>query len=135
MAYADYEFYKSIFLGVAIAEADFPRFALRASEEVDSITRGRAEAYHATNPLPVQKATCAIAEVLQEQESGNALANMVKDGRGTIRSESVGGESYSYDAINTADSAGQAAMRSRIYAAAAKYLQSTGLLYAGVPSC
>lgn len=135
MAYADYDFYTNIYLGVAIKEADFPRFALRASEEIDDLTRGRAETYFIGNPVPVSKAACAIAEVLQQQERGNALASMAKDGRGTIRSESVGGESYSYDTVNTADAAGQAAMCSMIYSAAARYLMRTGLLYVGVSTC
>lgn len=135
MAYADYEFYKNIFLGVAIKEDDFPRFALRASEEVDGLTKGRAEAYYATNPLPVQKATCAIAEVIQQQEKNNALVSMATDGKGIIKSESVSGESYSYDTMNTADAAGRAAIRAAIRAAAAKYLQRTGLLFAGVSTC
>lgn len=31
MAYADYEYYKDIYLGTAISEQDFPRLSLRAS--------------------------------------------------------------------------------------------------------
>ena len=66
MAYADYTFYSTEWLGTAIAEADFPRLALRASDFIDYYTRGKAAASDATTALA--KACCAIAEQMQEDE-------------------------------------------------------------------
>ena len=43
-AYADYEFYVTTYQGAAIAQADFPLLALRASEVVDQVTFDRAAA-------------------------------------------------------------------------------------------
>jgi hypothetical protein len=40
--YADYTFYTDDYLGTAIAEADFPALALRATAVIDAITFGRA---------------------------------------------------------------------------------------------
>ena len=42
MVYADYDYYKTAYLGTAIAESDFPRLALRASSFLDYYTQGRA---------------------------------------------------------------------------------------------
>ena len=42
MAYADYSYYKNEFCGDAIAEADFPGLAVRASAMVDYYTSGQA---------------------------------------------------------------------------------------------
>ena len=42
MAYADYEYYTTAYLGTAIKEDDFPRLSLRASSFLDYYTQGRA---------------------------------------------------------------------------------------------
>lgn len=42
MAYADYRYYITTYLGTAIQEADFPRLSLRASSFLDYYTQGRA---------------------------------------------------------------------------------------------
>ena len=42
MAYADYAYYTTAYLGTTIGEADFPRLSLRASSYLDYYTQGRA---------------------------------------------------------------------------------------------
>ena len=131
MVYVDYSYYTDTYLGNAIAAADFPRLAKRASERVDYLTRQRAAAYFEEHPDPIRDATCAVAEILHEGEAASALA-----GNALVKSESVGGHSVSYAAPeDSGTQAGQAALNARINAAVAQYLGGTGLLYRGVDSC
>ena len=60
MAYADYEYYTTTYLGTAIKEDDFPRLSLRASSFLDYYTQGQA----AQNPDldALKMACCAVAE-------------------------------------------------------------------------
>ena len=133
MPYADYIFYTDTYLGNAIAEADFPRLAQRASEQVDHITRYRAAEYFAVDPDPISNATCAIAEILQQSERGNALNG---GGSGSVQAETTGKHQITYaDPINTASETGQQAINELIMAAARRFLFPTGLLYRGVMRC
>jgi hypothetical protein len=127
MAYADYAFYTGTFIGIAIAEADFPRFAARASEIIDRLTFQRAAAIieadtETTLITAIQMATCAVAEEYQkaeQRESGEA---------GAITSEREGQYSVSYvqneDANLSADT--------RYSKAARLYLSHTKLMFAGL---
>lgn len=72
MVYADYEFYKTEYFGVAISEADFTRLARRASSYIDYITMGRATGYSADDA--VKMACCAIAEEYQLPEMAKGAA-------------------------------------------------------------
>lgn len=72
MIYADYEFYKTEYFGVAISEADFPRLARHASSYIDYITMGRASGYSADDA--VKMACCAIAEEYQLPEMAKGAA-------------------------------------------------------------
>lgn len=89
MAYADYSFYKNIYKGNKLSEADFERLSERASDYIDS--RTDYVLYKSGIPpdmeLRVQKACCALAETINSCESG-----------GTKVSESVDGYSVSYAA-------------------------------------
>ena len=132
MVYADYAYYTKIYLGNAIAEPDFPRLALRASERVDTLTWGRASAYYEHMPEPVSQAACAIAEIMLQSERGNALLS--KDGiEPRVQTEITGKEHITYFATpDTMSEAGQAAIERGIQQAARQYLALTGLMYAGV---
>ena len=137
MAYADYTFYSTEWLGTAIAEADFPRLALRASDFIDYYTRGKAAASDATTALA--KACCAIAEQMQEDEKLRALAarsvDAALDGNGEVKSETVGSWSKTYatasDYAGNADKTGATALRAQYARIADEYLVNTGLLYRG----
>ena len=105
----------TVFLGNAIAEADFPRLALRASAQIDNITFNRAAAIiTADDPdadvTAIKNATCAIAEEIQRQEQSDNV-----DG---ITSESQGRYSVSYSANSN---------RSRTNQQRLKMLQNCGL--------
>jgi len=132
MVYADFEYYTNTFLGNAIAVENFPRLALRASERIDAMTSGRAEAYFSHTPDPVAKATCAIAEIISQSERGNALTG-ADEVTPRVQTEITGKYHMTYFAtLDTSSEAGQLAIEQAIVRAAWKYLARTGLLYAGV---
>ena len=120
MPYADYAYYSGTYLGSSIAEADFPRLALRASAHIDRITFGRAATQTDAETVDkIKMATCAVAEELQTQDqSGGADA---------LTSESQGGYSVTYAANSTR------AMTNtqRIQTASALWLESTYLMFSG----
>jgi len=123
-AYADLTFYKTTFLGTAIADADFPALALRASAVIDQITFDRAAAIitaddDADTIERIQLATCAIAEEVQAQEASG--------GADAIVSETIGRSSVTYDVGSTRRQTAQ----KRLSNVARVYLGGTGLLYRG----
>lgn len=140
MAYADYEYYTTTYLGTAIDEANFPRLALRASTFLDYYTQGRA----AQNPDldALKMACCAIAEQYQYIDTAQALAqkslSASLESDGELQSQTVGSWSKTYR--SGGDSAQQAL--SSVHTAQAalgsvvqQYLAGTGLLYRGRGCC
>lgn len=123
-AYADWTYYSVTFLGAAIAQADAARLLLRASEQIDKVTYGRAAAVilAATDTATIdliKKAVCAVAE----QYQANELAG---DGD-AISQESVGSLSVTYAPGSTQ----QKTRLRKIQEAALTYLADTGLMFAG----
>lgn len=117
-AYVDYSYYTTVYLGAAIASAEFPRLALIASAHIDNLTYYRAAAITAaaTDTAAIDKikmATCAVAEALNEISASG----------GVVQSESVGQASVSYFAPKSEGA--------KIAEAAKLYLGMTGLMYAG----
>ncbi len=132
MIYADYGYYRDIYQGNLIEEADFDRLALRASQRLDALTRYRAEAAFARMPGLLRDATCAMAEVWLQAERGNPLL----PGDKAIRLEITGRHHVGYlETESTAGSNGQAAMEKALYRAAWQHLGGTGLLYRGIMGC
>ena len=95
MAYADYDFYKEVYLGNVISKDDFPRLAERASDYIYAITKGLVDRVTGRNFEFVQKAMCAVAEVLLDESIMTASAF---SGEQLVSSESVGSWSRSYSA-------------------------------------
>ena len=136
MAYADYEYYTITYLGTAISEADFPRFALRASSFLDYYTQGQAAKNAELDALKM--ACCAVAEQYQSIDAAQALAQKALSASlssgGELQSQSVVSWSKTYRSAG--DSAQQAlasaeTAQAALAAAAAQYLAGTGLLYRG----
>ena len=132
--YADYAYYTTEWLGTAISATDFPRLALRASDYIDYVTRGKAAGSDAS--VALAKACCAIAEQMQTDERNRAIAAQTANealSSGEIKSESVGGYSVSYvTALDYANAgAGVKGESAVYYAIALRYLVNTGLLYRG----
>ena len=142
MAYADFEYYSTVYLGTAIKEDDFPRLALRASTFLDYYTQGRS----AQNPDldALKMACCAVAEQYQSIDLAskaalNALQNSANVGEGgELQSQSVGSWSKTYrsggESAQQALSSAQTAQVS-LAAVAQQYLGATGLLYRGRGCC
>lgn len=137
MAYADYEYYTTTYLGTAIQEPDFLRLALRASSFLNYYTQGRAA--RNTNLDALKMACCAVAEQYQTIDTAGALAqkalsSSLSSEGGELQSQTVGSWSKAYRSAG--DSATQAAAaassaRESLTAAASQYLAGTGLLYRG----
>lgn len=148
MAYADYKYYITTYLGTAIQEADFPRLSLRASSFLDYYTQGRAAKNGELDALKM--ACCAVAEQYQTIETAQALAqkslavSLSAEG-GELQSQTVGSWSKTYRSGGdsaTQAAASAAAAQAALAAAANQYLVGTGLLYRGrgygyghVPPC
>ena len=118
MAYADFTYYSTSFLGTAIAEADFPRLALEASAVIDRVTFGRA-ATDTENTTAIKNAMCAVAEELLNQRNAGGA-----DG---IASESQGQYSVSY----LANSSRSKTNLEKLSEAARLWLDGTFLMFAG----
>lgn len=118
MAYADFTFYSGVYLGNAIAQADFPRLALRASEVIDGLTFGQVAAIVTAGTdtaliTKIKMATCAVADELSSAEASG----------GAIESERVGGLSVTYHNPRTVEK--------RCQLAAKRYLWDEELMYGG----
>lgn len=118
-AYIDETYYTETYLGTDIAAADFPRLALRASEQIDGITFNRIKTNGITSysddiQASIKMATCALAEAL------NTVSKATDNGV-ISTSESVGGYSYSLDVSSVKNVSTEA------ITAAKNYLRGTGL--------
>lgn len=158
MAYADYQFYTTTYYGDTVPESDFPKYAERAGDRIDSITFDRL-----VNGFPeeeravtkVKKAVCAVAEALyqidQIKKASMETVGTVTREDGTVVSKAVssissGSESISFatgSSGNTESIYGQAAIDKKVesvllYQVATEYLSGVTdkkgicLLYAGL---
>lgn len=99
MAYADYDFYLNSYYGNAIAEEDFPRLSERASDYIRAAAGGLSDTVGGWQMEAVKKASCAVADVLLDEEIMTASAF---SGEQAVTSESVGSWSRSCRAASLA---------------------------------
>lgn len=100
MAYTDFEFYQSVFFGNQIESEDFPRLAERASDFIRSATNGISDRVTSeADTAQLQKATCAVAEVLQDE---GRMGGKAFSGGQAVVSETVGSWSRNYGSANLA---------------------------------
>lgn len=157
MAYADYQFYTEKYYGDTVPESDFPKYAERASDRIDSITfdrlvSGFPEEERAVTK--VKKAVCAVADVVyqidQIKKASMETVGTVTREDGTVVSKAVssvssGSESISYASGGSGISNiySQAALDKKVesvllYQVATEYLSGVTdkkgicLLYAGL---
>jgi len=107
--YADFGYYRDVYMGSCVGEEEFAGLSARASRYVSGICFGDIEAESES----VKLAVCAVCDVMYE-----------KDRLGAIKSESNDGYSISY-------SSDENAMAKRMYEAARVYL-SDDVLYRGI---
>jgi hypothetical protein len=124
MMYADFSYYRDQYLGAVITdEAEYGRFAKRATEEINLHTFGRA-AYRADSAA-VKNAVCAVAEVLKRMEECDPTRS------DRIQAEKVDDYSVTHvTPFNTAQG-WEASRRRQITNALRTHLFNTGLMYAG----
>jgi hypothetical protein len=130
MAYADYTFYTTVYLGNVISQNDFPRLAERATEVINAIIGDKitddviADLDVYTN---IKKANCALAEqIYYDNVSGGGISTA-----NNISSISAGEETISYNTNKSAFSIQQDKYQTALNVLST-YLSNTNLLYMGI---
>lgn len=134
MRYTTYEFYEKKYYGDTIAEPLFPKWEDRAAVKLDQMTFEHIDdASMKAYGDRIQKAVCALADLLYQIDYRTAHANDPKTGN--VKSMSSGGRSVSFGSNETMidkvlnDKNAQTRL---CYDTVCEYLSDTGLLYAGV---
>lgn len=134
MGYTAYDFYKDEYYGDSIEESLFPKWNDRASEKLDFLTYGNiTDDTLKEFDVQIQKATCALADLLHKIDYKTNHANDAQ--AGNVKSMSSGGQSISFGSNETlVDKVlnDKAAQNRLCYDTVSEYLSGTGLLYAGV---
>ena len=134
MGYTAFEFYRDSYYGDSIEESLFPKWEDRASMKLDQLTYGNInDETQAEFDEKIQKATCALADLLYQIDYKTVHANDPKNGN--VKSMSSGGQSISFGTNETlVDKVlnDKTAQNRLCYDAVCEYLSGTGLLYAGV---
>lgn len=130
MAYADYTFYTTVYLGNVISQTDFPRLAERATEVINAIIGDKITADVISDDTVytnIKKANCALAEQIYYETSGtNAIG-----GASNISSLKAGEETISYNTSKSAYEL-QKDKYQIVLSTLSKYLGNTNLLYMGI---
>ena len=128
MAYADYAFYKDVYLGNVATEDEFPRIAERASEIIDVLTYNRItdELMSSDETLAnkIKKANCALAEQIHYEETATS-----NNSNGNISSIKAGEETITYKQSNSSSYLEQKEQYMSALTNISKYLIGTNLLY------
>ena len=134
MGYTTFEFYESKYYGDSIKESSFPKWEDRATMKLDQLTYGHIDdAVMEEFGNQIQKATCALADLLYQIDYKTTHASDEKGGN--VKSMSSGGRSVSFGTNETlVDKVlnDKAAQNRLCYDTVCEYLSGTGLLYAGV---
>lgn len=133
MRYSTYMFYKIEYYGESLDESSFDKWIARASDKLNylccgNITDAALEMYSD----PIQKATCALADLMYELDEAAKTAS-AKD-ESNVKSKSSGSESVTYgdrDTMITKVLSDKKAQNRLMYDTIAEHLSGTGLLYAG----
>ena len=134
MGYTTFEFYESKYYGDSIEESLFPKWESRASDKLNQLTYGHInEDTLKEFDERIQKATCAIADLLYQIDFKTNHASDEKGGN--VKSMSSGGRSISFGTNETlVDKVlnDKGAQNRLCYDTVCEYLSGTGVLYAGV---
>lgn len=134
MGYTTFEFYKNSYYGDSVEESLFLKWEDKASMKLDQLTYGNINDDTRTEfDERIQKATCALVDLLYQIDYKTAHANDAQ--AGNIKSMSSGGQSISFGNNETlVDKVlnDKVAQNRLCYDTICEYLSGTGLLYAGV---
>ena len=130
MAYADYTFYTTVYLGNVISQNDFTRLAERATEVINAIIGDKiTDSVIANSDVynNIKKANCALAEQIYYQASSNSSMGVA----GNISSLKAGEEMITYNSNKSAYDVQKDRYQSAI-SILSKYLSGTNLMYMGI---
>lgn len=134
MGYTTFEFYKNSYYGDSVEESLFPKWEDKASMKLDLLTYGNINDDTRTKfDERIQKATCALVDLLYQIDYKTAHANDAQ--AGNVKSMSSGGQSISFGSNETlVDKVlnDKVAQNRLCYDTICEYLSGTGLLYSGV---
>jgi hypothetical protein len=134
MGYTTFDFYEEKYYGDSIEESLFPKWEDRATDKLNQLTYGRIDAAAKEEfDEKIQKATCALTDLLYKIDYKTAHANDPQEGN--VKSMSSGGQSISFGSNETlVDKVlnDKTAQNRLCYDTVCEYLSGTGLLYAGV---
>ena len=134
MGYTTFEFYKNSYYGDSVEESLFPKWEDKASMKLDLLTYGNINDDIRTKfDERIQKATCALVDLLYQIDYKTAHANDAQ--AGNVKSMSSGGQSISFGSNETlVDKVlnDKIAQNRLCYDTICEYLSGTGLLYAGI---
>lgn len=126
MIYADFEYYRNVYLGSAIDKDAFPALARQASLFIDQLTFNRLnQGWQVTDA--VKMAACAVADSAKEYE----IARQAAAATAGIKNENVDGYSVSYQDTATIKASLDQAMSDAAYF----YLIYTGLMDRSLGRC
>lgn len=126
MAYADYAYYASVYMGTAVAEEEFQALSNKASAYVDYVTMNRAKTATGDAWDAVKNAVCVLCEIMQDESKLNMVST---DTERPLSSETVGGWSRSFGTKGVSATDLQL-LENRKREAVAMYLAPYGLLKA-----
>lgn len=130
--YADYAFYTTQYGGKAVLEDDWPGLSNRATAYIDMVTGGAAKNTTGDALNAVRMASCALAEIFQDEARVTASAFSAG---GSVQSETVGGWSRTYGS-KTYSAAEMSVFDNRKQEALLLWLGNTGLLKVReIPRC
>lgn len=134
MEYTTYDFYTDEYYGDTVSGSSFAKWQARAADKLNQlcfghITQEDIEKYG----IQIQKATCALIDVLYKLDEAQKNAN--DPSKGNVKSMSSGGQSVSFgnnETVYTLAMSDPKKQYELMINAVSEYLSSTGLLYAGV---
>lgn len=135
MVITNYDFYAGTYHGDIIPNDLFNKYEGLAEDEIHYMTRGRLKGQRSFSE-EVKKCVCCLADIIYQIDQERNVSGTDSEGTGKIiKSRSSGNESISYEVQKSefSEAAVSFKVRNRMYyEAARKYLNNTGLLYAGL---
>lgn len=133
--YADYKFYTSEYFGELVNDTDYPKYELKARDELDYYTRMRIPYIKKeTIFTKVKMCQCKLIDLFYNynQELKKIKEYEDKTIQGVIASETVGKQSVSYQKANLRNvDVVKKELNQEIFKIIQKELAYTGLLYRG----
>lgn len=133
--YADYEFYTTEYFGELVSDTEYPKYELKARDELDYYTRMRIPFINEDKMNKVKMCECKLIDLLYsyDQEVKKIKEYEDKSIQGVVASETVGKQSVSYQKATLRDIKTVEQERDEMISKIIrKDLSMTGLLYRGV---